>query len=142
MTPNFALAELTASEIASRRGLDNTPGTKELSNLKRLAEFLEEVRALLGKPILINSAYRSKAVNDAVGSSDRSQHLLGCAADLRVPGMTPRAVCEAVMAANMPYHQLILEFDAWTHISIPNEPGQTPRQQALIIDSNGARPFA
>jgi zinc D-Ala-D-Ala carboxypeptidase len=142
MTPNFTLFELTGSEIASRRGLDNTPGTKELSNLKRLAEFLEEVRALLGKPILINSAYRSKAVNEAVGSSDRSQHLLGCAADLRVPGMTPRAVCEAVMAANLPYHQLILEFDAWTHISVPNIPDASPRRQALIIDKQGVRAFS
>ena len=69
----------------------------ELANLKRLAEFLEEVKTILGgKPIIINSAFRSKAVNDAVGSSDRSQHRLGCAADIRVPGMTPDEVVSKI----------------------------------------------
>lgn len=140
MTPHFTLAELTHTD---HRTLDNTPNEAERANLQRLAEFLELVKAALGgKPIMVNSAFRSKAVNDAVGSSDRSQHRLGCAADLRVPGMTPDAVVRAVLAANLPFDQIIREFDAWTHISIPNSTALKPRRQALIIDRNGTRPFA
>jgi len=98
--------------------------------------------ALGGKPIMVNSAFRSKAVNDAVGSKDTSQHRLGCAADLRVPGMTPDQVVRAIIAANLPFDQIIREFDAWTHISVPNTTSLKPRRQALIIDKAGTRAFA
>jgi hypothetical protein len=140
MTPHFTLAELTAT---SHRQFDNTPNEAETANLQRLAEFLEQVKeALGGKPIMINSAFRSKQVNDSVGSKDTSQHRIGCAADLRVPGMTPDQVVRAVIAAGLPFDQIIREFDAWTHISVTNTPDGTPRRQALIIDKSGARPFA
>ena len=140
MTPHFTLAELTAT---SHRQFDNTPNEAETANLQRLAEFLEQVKeALDGKPIMINSAFRSKQVNDSVGSKDTSQHRIGCAADFRVPGMTPDQVVRAVIAAGLPFDQIIREFDAWTHISVTNTPDGTPRRQALIIDKSGARPFA
>ena len=74
LTENFSLEEMTVSEIASRKGLDNTPNATEITNLMRTALLLEQVRALLKKPIIINSAFRSKPVNDAVGSKDTSQH--------------------------------------------------------------------
>jgi hypothetical protein len=90
--------------------------------------------------VVINSAYRSKAVNDAVGSKDTSQHRLGCAADVRVPGMTPDAVVRAVRASGLAYDQLICEMDIWTHISIPALP-TAPRKMALIIDKTGTRLF-
>ena len=140
MTPHFTLAELTAT---SHRQFDNTPNEAETANLQRLAEFLEQVKtALDGKPIMVNSAFRSKQVNDSVGSKDTSQHRSGCAADIRVPGMTPDAVVRAVIAAGLPYDQIIREFDAWTHISVTNTPDGAPRRQALIIDKAGTRPFA
>ena len=140
MTPHFTLAELTAT---SHRQFDNTPNEAETANLQRLAEFLEQVKETLnGKPIMVNSAFRSKQVNDSVGSKDTSQHRIGCAADIRVPGMTPDAVVRAVIASGLPYDQIIREFDAWTHISVTNTPDGTPRGQALIIDKQGARPFA
>ena len=140
MTPHFTLAELTAT---SHRQFDNTPNEAETANLQRLAEFLEQVKeALDGKPIMVNSAFRSKQVNDSVGSKDTSQHRIGCAADIRVPGMTPDAVVRAVIAAGLPYDQIIREFDSWTHISVTNTPDGTPRRQALIIDKAGTRPFA
>lgn len=140
MTPHFTLAELTYTD---HRQFDNTPNEKELANLKRLALFLEGVKdALDGRPIIINSGFRSKQVNDAVGSKDTSQHRLGCAVDIRVPGLTPDQVVRAVIAANLPYDQIIREFDRWTHISIPNEPARAPRKQALIIDRTGTRVFA
>ena len=135
MTEHFTLAELTAT---SHRQFDNTPNEAETANLQRLAEFLERVKeALDGKPIMINSAFRSKQVNDSVGSKDTSQHRTGCAADFKVPGMTPDAVVRAIIAAGLPYDQIIREFDAWTHISISDK----PRRQALIIDRLGTRAF-
>jgi hypothetical protein len=140
MTPHFTLAELTAT---SHREFDNTPNEAETANLQRLAEFLEQVKtALDGKPIMINSGFRSKQVNDSVGSKDSSQHRIGAACDFRVPGMTPDAVVRAVIAAGLPFDQIIREFDAWTHISVTNTPDGTPRRQALIIDKAGTRPFA
>ena len=136
LTEHFTLEELTAT---SHRQFDNTPNEKELANLQKLAEFLEQVKTLLdGKPIMINSAFRSKAVNDSVGSKDTSQHRLGYAADIRVPGMTPDQVVRALVASDLPFDQVIREFDAWTHVSI----SPSPRRQALIIDRAGTRPFA
>ena len=137
---HFTLEELTHTD---HRQFDNTPNTDELANLVRLAKFLEQVKVVLGgKPVMINSAFRSKQVNDAVGSKDTSQHRIGCAADIRVPGMTPAEVVKAVMAAGLGYDQIIREFDRWTHISIPNNPEDKPRQQALIIDRTGTRQYA
>ncbi len=139
MTPHFTLAELTHTD---HRELENIPNETELANIQRLAEFLEDLKTLLGgKPIMVNSAFRSKAVNDAVGSKDTSQHRIGCAADLRVPSMTPDAVVRAIIASDLPYDQVIKEFDRWTHVSIPNEPARAPRKQALIIDKQGTRLF-
>ena len=139
MTPHFTLAELTYTD---HRKFDNTPNAQELANLKRLALFLEDIKEVLGgKPIMVNSAFRSKAVNDAVGSKDTSQHRIGCAADIRVPSMTPDEVVRAVIASGLPYDQIIREFDRWTHVSIPNTPEAKPRKQALIIDKAGTRAF-
>jgi zinc D-Ala-D-Ala carboxypeptidase len=143
LSPNFSLEELTRSEAAARGGWDNTPNDQELENLKRLAALLQDVKAAVGgKPVMINSGFRSKPVNDAVGSKDSSQHRLGCAADLRVPGMTPRQVVESCITANVPFDQIILEFDSWTHISVPNTPDAAPRGSKLIIDRQGVRQFA
>ena len=140
LTLHFSLEELTTTD---HRQFDNTPNPDELANLNRLAMFLEQVKTVLGgKPVMINSAFRCKQVNDAVGSKDTSQHRIGCAADIRVPGMTPDEVVKTVMAAGLGYDQIIREFDRWTHISIPNNPEDKPRQQALIIDRSGTRPYA
>jgi hypothetical protein len=142
LSPNFSLEELTRSEAAARGGWDNAPNEQEIENLKRLAALLQEVKtAVGGKPVMINSAFRSKQTNDAVGSKDSSQHRLGCAADLRVPGMTPRQVVEACIEAKVPFDQIILEFDAWTHISVPNTLDAAPRGSKLIIDRQGTRQF-
>jgi len=135
LSPHFTLAELTHTD---HRQFDNTPTQIEISNLQRLAQFLEIVKATLGgKPVIITSGYRSKAVNDAVGSKDSSHHRLGLAADFRVPGMAPDAVVRALL--KLPYQQIIREFDAWTHISIPQT--VVPRKQALIIDKLVVRPY-
>ena len=139
LTEHFTLEELTHTD---HRQFDNTPNEAEMANLQRLAEFLEKVKAVLGgKPIMINSAFRSKQVNDAVGSRDSSQHRLGCAADIRVPGMTPNEVVKTLIASGLGFDQVIREFDSWTHISIPNHPTDNSRKQALIIDKQGTRAY-
>ena len=139
LSEHFSYAELTCT---SHRALDNTPNDRALINLRRLAVLLESLKNLLGgRPIIISSAYRSKAVNDAVGSKDTSQHRLGCAADLRVPGMTPGEVVRRIVDSDLPFDQVILEFDSWTHLSIPNTLSDTPRRSALIIDRAGTRKY-
>ena len=140
LSPHFTLEELTTTD---HREFENTPNETERENLVRLAGLLELVKvALGGKPIMVNSAFRSKQVNDAVGSKDTSQHRIGCAADIRVPGVTPDQVVKTVIAAKLPFDQIIREFDRWTHISVPNDPKGKPRGQALIIDKAGTRPYA
>ena len=136
LSPHFTLDELTHTD---HREIDNTPTQDEINNLQQLANFLEEVKTVLGgKPIMISSGFRCKALNDAVGSKDTSQHRTGFAADFRVPGMTPDEVVRAVIASGIGYDQIIREFDRWTHISVSDK----PRKQALIIDKAGTRAFA
>jgi hypothetical protein len=141
LTPNFTLEELTHSEMAERKGLDNTPNADVKANLVRLAKFLEEIRRVLGRPIMVNSAYRSPEVNTAIGSKPTSQHCIGCAADIKVPGLTPDNIVKEILKTNLEYDQLIREFDLWVHISIPNKFADKPRKQVLIIDKAGTRPY-
>ena len=140
LTEHFTLEELTHTD---HREFDNTPNADQINNLERVAELLEQVKKMFGgKPIMVNSAFRSLQVNAAVGSKPTSQHCLGCAADVRVPGMTPDEVVKAIRASDIQYDQLIREFDSWTHISVPNEVRMTPRNQTLIIDKQGTRSYA
>lgn len=153
LTPNFSLDELTHTD---HRDLDNTPTIAEkcivdgkeviinaYENLPRLANFLEQVKALLGnKPIIVNSAFRSEAVNAAVGSKNTSDHRRGCAADIRVPGMTPDEVTKAIINSGLPYQQVIREFDRWTHVAITTNDSDVPKKSKLIIDKQGTRPYA
>ena len=139
LTSNFSLEELSFTE---HREFDNTPPPEVIPNLKRVAMVLEQVRALVNnKPVVVNSAFRCLNVNRAVGSSDGSQHRLGCAADIRVPGMEPEMVLQAIKAANIQYDQLILEFNAWVHLSVPSIEGNAPRKMVLIIDKQGTRAY-
>ena len=141
LSEHFTLEELTISETASRRNLNNTPDNIALYNLRRLALFLEDVRTLLDKPIKINSAYRAPKVNASVGGSKTSQHCGGCAADIRVTGMTPDEVVSAIIKSDLQYDQVIREFDSCTHISIPNRKEDKPRKMALIIDNFGTKKY-
>lgn len=142
LTDHFSLEEMTASDIAVRHSINNNPSGDIVVNLKRLAEFLEKVRLLLNKPIHINSAYRSPEVNNLLGSKPTSQHCYGCAADIKVGGLTPDQVVKAIVKSDLKYDQIIREFDSWVHISIPINETVKPRKQALIIDKTGTRPYA
>ena len=117
LSPHFSLAELTASETALRKGLDNTPTPEALDALHTLAAGLEQVRALLGQPIYVTSGYRSLKVNSAVGSSPTSDHVKGYAADFVCPGYgPPLEICKAIRDSDINYGQLIYE-GTWAHIS-------------------------
>lgn len=141
LTPNFTLEELTHSDMAKRLGLDNTPSKEVEANLVRLARMLEEVRKVLGRPIHVNSAYRSLEVNGKIGSKPNSQHTIGCAADITVSGLTPDNIVKEILKTNIEFDQLIREFNSWVHISIPNKFADKPRKQVLIIDKSGTRPY-
>ena len=142
LTQHFTLEELIASDIAARHGIDNIPSSPlVLTNLKTLAEGLENVRTLLGKPIIINSGYRSIMVNSLLGSKPSSQHTKGLAADFICPSFgTPKDIIKKIVSSDIKYDQVILEFDRWIHISFCEE-GFKPRKHALIIDGSGTRNY-
>ena len=142
LSPHFTLEELTRSQYAARKGLSNDPDDSIIANLKRLAALLEQVRAEIGKPIIVTSAYRSPAVNAGIGGSKNSQHMFGCAADIRALSMSPDDLMLSITSSDIKYDQLIREFDSWVHISVPNRPDLKPRMQRLIIDKEGTRAYS
>ena len=86
LSPHFKLSEFVVSETASRHGIDNTPPEEAVENLRRLCQgTLEPLREALQLPVVITSGFRTKALNDRLAhSSERSQHMQGCAADFYV----------------------------------------------------------
>lgn len=133
----FTYSELTFSETAKRLKYTNQPPPKELKSLTNTAQQLDKVRELLGCPVIVNSGYRSLVVNRAIGSSDNSQHVRGEAVDFRTHQYTPRQIVEMIKKSDIPYDQLILEYESWVHISF----SARNRRQVLIIDSKGSRNF-
>jgi len=138
LTPNFTLEELVASDTAARLGIDNTPTSQVLAELKHTAALLEQIRTLLGGlPVRVSSGYRCLALNRALRSADSSAHVLGQAADFVVPGFgSPLAVCRALAQhqATLQFDQLIHEFGSWVHIGRRT---QSPRGDLLTINSSG-----
>lgn len=131
LSKSFTLAELCVTSVR----LDNTPGPKVTESLRALAtDILQPLRDAVGVPVNVTSGYRSPAVNKAVGGAKTSQHVLGEAADIVVAGMSPREVCETIIALNLPFDQLIQEFGRWTHVSR----GPRNRRQVLTATRNKA----
>lgn len=118
LTANFTLAELTKTST----GLTNMPPSKSeiYSNLLRTAKMLQSLRDWLGKPIIVNSGYRSPAVNKAVGGASNSSHMYGLAADIVVDGMTPYELCLAIKKADVEFDQVIQEPN-WVHFQIAKQ---------------------
>nr|WP_314607322.1 D-Ala-D-Ala carboxypeptidase family metallohydrolase [uncultured Janthinobacterium sp.] len=117
LSPHFSLAELVASQVATRKGIDNTPAAAVVANLTRLAALLEQVRALVGAPIAISSGYRSPALNKAVGGAANSAHVLGLAADISTPKLAPKALALLIRQSGIAFDQLIYE-GTWVHIAL------------------------
>lgn len=122
LTRHFMLSELIESQYAERHGISNVPNSPTVMvNLAKLAQLLEDVRAACAhKPVVVTSAYRCPAVNTGIGGSPKSEHLVGAAADIKVPGFgTPLQVARAIVAAKIPFGQLLME-GSWVHVSLPD----------------------
>ena len=135
LSNNFTLAELTKSQTAVRKNINNEPGTAEIENLIHLAKtVLQPVREHFGKPVMISSGYRSPELCEAIGSSAKSQHAKGEAADFEIPGVDNMQLATWINK-NTNFDQLILEYyepgdpnSGWVHCSAVKE---GPRAQVL-----------
>lgn len=125
----FTFEELTVSSYAKRNKIPNTPNTLQLETLKQTAKQMDKVRELLNVPIIVNSGFRSVEVNRGIGSSDNSQHCKGEAVDFVTHQYTPRQIVEIIKKSDIPYDQLILEYESWVHISFSSR----NRKQFFVI---------
>lgn len=139
LSEHFTLEELIASDTASRLGIDNTPPDDALDNIRTfLVPGAEKVRTFLGKPMHINSGFRSKALNAAVpGSSDTSAHTLGFAIDFVCPEFgTPWDICHAIAEKSLiKFDQVIYEYGSWVHISFD------PRVRGMTLTKLAGQPY-
>ena len=136
LTTNFSLAELTASQVAARKGIPNNPTAGQIENLKKLCEsILQPIRNHYDAPVIISSGYRSAELCINIGSSMNSQHAKGQAADLQVVGVDNKSLAKYIKE-NLDFDQLILEFykesegphSGWVHVSYV---GKENRKQSL-----------
>ena len=124
LSNNFTLSELTKSQTALRRGIDNTPTDEHIANLEALCQhILQPVRNYFAKPVTVNSGYRGPALNEAIGGASSSQHCKGQAADIEIPGISNYELANHI-SQHLEYDQLILEFytpgdpnSGWVHVS-------------------------
>lgn len=130
LSDHFSLPEMTATQ---HRGIDNTAPPRIVETLRATAEHMEKVRALLGQPIHVNSAYRCPALNTAVGSKPTSAHMRGFAVDFICAGFgSPLKVCQAIAASDLAFDQLIEE-GSWVHLSFD------PRMRRQVLTMRGGK---
>lgn len=124
LSAHYMINEFIVSQEATRHGINNDPSSQVIDNLRWTAENLELVWLTLGKPVLIVSSggYRSPTLNARIGGSQSSDHMFGLAADVIAPRYgSPYSVADAIKnSPAIKFHQLILEYDAWVHISFPS----------------------
>ena len=131
LTEHFTLEELTHSQTAIRRGINNTPSLEIVEALTQLCtDLLEPARTLLNVPFHVDSGYRCAELNVAVGGSATSEHCLGHAADIIPQGLDLDQAFETLRTSDLPYDQIILECNTWIHLGLAGD-GQTPRREAL-----------
>ena len=147
LSDNFTLAELTKSQTAVRKGIRNEPSTEHINNLIHLARtILQPVREYFDEPVMISSGYRSPELCEAIGSSAKSQHAKGEAADFEITGIDNKDLATWIVA-NTEFDQLILEYyiendpnSGWVHCSVktPPEEGRKQILQAKKIEGRTA----
>ena len=138
LSGHFSLAELTKSQTAIRKGIDNKPTLEHIENLTELCnQVLEPTRRNFGKPMVISSGYRSEELCEAIGSSKNSQHAKGEAADFEMFGLDNKELAKYIKN-NLVFDQLILEFynpddpsSGWVHCSYSKEEN---RKQSLLYN--------
>ena len=136
LSSSFTLAEMTRSNTATRKEIDNTPPPASLENLRDLSTYiLQPLRDHFGTPIRINSGYRCPELNAEIGGSKTSQHMEGRAADIDVPGKSPLEVAQAIVELDLPFDQVIHEFRAWVHVSY--DPNRDRRAQLTAEKVSG-----
>ena len=135
LSKNFTLEEFTFSQTATRQSIDNSPGPAIIISLARVATTLEQIRALVGKPVSISSGYRSPALNRAVGGAPDSAHMHGLAADISMQGYTPVQLARLIRDSGIEFDQLIYE-GAWVHIGLSAD---APRRDVLTAIFDGGR---
>ena len=117
LTKNFELKEFTSSPTAKKYNISNSPPELVIENLKSLCEhILQPIRDKVEKPVEINSGYRCLELNKKVGGVPTSQHVMGCACDFKIDGMTSYEIAEVVLELNLPFDQLIL-YPTFVHVS-------------------------
>jgi hypothetical protein len=141
ISKHLSLAEVSRSETAKRKGINNTPSGEHLANFKLLAEnIFEPIREHFGVPINISSGYRSKELNTAIGGSLTSQHCQGEAIDIDMDGSTNGVTNKMVfdyIKDNLNFDQLINEFNySWVHVSFDSS-GKQRKQILNAIKSGG-----
>ena len=143
LSNNFSLSELTKSQTAERKGIDNTPSAEHQENLKLLCEsVLQPIRDHFGKVVTISSGYRSPELCTAIGSSTKSQHASGCAADFEIFGVSNKELADYINE-HLDYDQLILEYwkesdpnSGWVHCSYSKNHNRKQYLKAFKVDGS------
>ena len=147
LTENFSLNELTKSQTAERKGIDNTPSAEHQENLKSLCEMiLQPIRDHFGQVVSVSSGYRSPELCVAIGSSTQSQHAKGQASDFEIFGVSNKELADYINE-NLDYDQLILEYwkgedepnSGWVHCSYTN--GNNRKQYLRAYKENGSTKY-
>jgi len=147
LTENFSLGELTKSQTAERKGIENTPSAEHQENLKSLCEMiLQPIRDHFGQVVSVSSGYRSQELCVAIGSSTQSQHASGCAADFEIFNVSNKELADYI-DQNLDYDQLILEYwkgedepnSGWIHCSYTN--GNNRKQYLRAYKENGSTKY-
>ena len=142
LTSNFSLGELTRSQTATRKGIDNEPNAEQLANLTALCEcILQPVRNHFGMPVRVSSGLRVPELNSAIGGSTTSDHCKGMAADIEIPGVDNKELAQWVVD-NLEFRQVILEFyksgvpdSGWVHVSYNS--GDNKKQALTATKQDG-----
>ena len=147
LTENFSLNELTKSQTAERKGIDNTPSTEHQENLKSLCEMiLQPIRDHFGQVVSVSSGYRSPELCVAIGSSTQSQHAKGQASDFEIFVISNKELADYI-DQNLDYDQLILEYwkgedepnSGWVHCSFNTQGNR--KQYLRAYKENGSTKY-
>jgi len=144
LTANITLDELTKSQVAERKGINNNPNPAQIENLKELAiNILQPIRSHYNKPLIISSGFRCAELCIAIGSSVNSQHVAddnAAAADFEIPGVDNRELA-LYIKNELDYDQLILEFykdneptSGWIHCSYSSNSNRNQSLRAQRVD--------
>ena len=142
LTENFSLSELTRSQTATRKGIENQPNDEQLANLVALCEcVLQPIRDHFGKSVRISSGLRVPELNAAIGGSTTSDHCRGMAADIEVPPVDNLELARWIEGSGLAFRQLILEYydgtpdSGWIHVSY--DPADNKKQVLTATKQNG-----